>query len=78
MKAIDQPKAMYLAELALDFSNKVLVEGGDFLVKVFQGEGFDEYCKSLRAHFDKLYVRKPKASRARSREVYLLGRGYKT
>jgi len=78
MKAIDQPKAMYLAELALDFSKKVLVEGGDFLVKVFQGEGFDEYCKSLRTHFDKIYVRKPKASRARSREVYLLGRGYKT
>ena len=77
MKAIDQPKAMYLAELALDFCTKVLAEGGDFLVKVFQGEGFDEYCKSLREHFDKVYVRKPKASRPRSREVYLIGRGYK-
>ncbi len=77
MKAIDQPKAMYLAELAVDFCTRVLNQGGDFLVKVFQGEGFDEFQKTLRAHFDKVLVRKPKASRARSREVYLLARGYK-
>jgi len=78
MKAIDQPKAMYLAELALDFSLRVLNKGGDFLVKVFQGEGFDDYQKALRTHFDRVLVRKPKASRARSREVYLLARGYRT
>lgn len=77
MKAIDQPKAMYLAELAVDFCTRVLNQGGDFLVKVFQGEGFDEYQRTLREHFDKVLVRKPKASRARSREVYLLARGYK-
>ena len=78
MKAVDQPKAMYLAELALDFAKQVLAERGDMLVKVFQGEGFDAYSKEMRGHFDKLYVRKPKASRPRSREVYLLGRGYRT
>jgi 23S rRNA (uridine2552-2'-O)-methyltransferase len=77
MKAIDQPKAMYLAELALDFCVRVLKPGGDFLVKVFQGEGFDDYQRSLREHFEKLLVRKPKASRARSREVYLLARGFR-
>lgn len=77
MKAIDQPKAMYLAELAVDFCTRVLNQGGDFLVKVFQGEGFDEFQRTLREHFDKVLVRKPKASRARSREVYLLARGYK-
>ena len=78
MKAIDQPKAMYLAELALDFCQKSLTHNGDFLVKVFQGEGFDAYLQSLRSHFRKVVVRKPKASRPRSREVYLLAREYKT
>lgn len=77
MDAIDQPKGMYLAELALDFAGKVLKPGGDFLVKVFQGEGFDEYLRDLRRSFDNVVVRKPKASRARSREVYLLGRGFR-
>lgn len=77
MKAIDQPRAMYLAELALDFAGKVLPEGGNFLVKVFQGEGFDQYFKTLREKFDKVVSRKPKASRPRSREVYLLGRGFR-
>jgi len=77
MKAIDQPKAMYLAELALDFCQKSLIKNGDFLVKVFQGEGFDAYLQSLRSYFGKVVVRKPKASRPRSREVYLLAREYK-
>lgn len=74
MKAVDQPRAMYLAELALDFSRQVLKPGGGFLVKVFQGEGFDEYLKTLRAEFGSVASRKPKASRSRSREVYLLAR----
>ncbi len=78
MKAIDQPKAMYLAELALDFCLNSLAQNGDFLVKVFQGEGFDDYLQSLRSHFRKVVVRKPKASRPRSREVYLLAREYRT
>lgn len=76
MKVVDQPRAMYLAELALDFAQNNLSKGGDFLVKVFQGEGFDEYMKQLRAGFKQVLVRKPKASRSRSREVYLLARHY--
>ena len=76
MKAIDQPKAMYLAELALDFCRQAMAPGGDFLVKVFQGEGFDAYLQSVRDPFRKVLVRKPNASRPRSREVYLLGRNY--
>ena len=71
---IDQPKSMYLAELALDFAGQVLKPGGDFLIKVFQGEGFDQYVRSLRGEFRKIVTRKPKASRPRSREVYLLAR----
>ncbi len=75
--AIDQPRSMYLAELALEFAQQVLRPGGDFLTKVFQGAGFEAYLKSLRAHFAKVVTRKPKASRARSNEVYLLARGFK-
>ena len=77
MDAIDQPKSMYLAELALDLAEKVLKPGGDFLTKVFQGEGFDEYLKALRSRFGTVVTRKPKASRPRSREVYLLARNYR-
>lgn len=77
MKVVDQPRAMYLAELALDFCHRALVPGGDVLVKVFQGEGSDTYLKALREHFTQVLVRKPKASRPRSREVYLLARAYK-
>ena len=73
----DQPQAMYLVELALDMAAQVLRPGGNFLVKVFQGEGFEEYLKSMRAQFGSVVTRKPDASRARSREVYLLGRQYK-
>ena len=72
--AVDQPRAMYLAELALEFAGQVLRPGGDFLVKLFQGEGFDAYVRDVRQQFGKVVIRKPKASRPRSREVYLLAR----
>jgi len=75
--AIDQPASMYLVELALDFAVNNLSKQGCFLVKVFQGEGFDAYLKQMRDSFNKVVTRKPGASRARSREVYLLGRGLK-
>ena len=77
MKAVDQPKSMYLAELAMDFCEKALKPGGDFITKIFQGEGFDAFLKVLRENFDKVVIRKPKASRPKSREVYILGRGFK-
>lgn len=73
-RSVDQPKAMYLAELALEMADRVLRPGGDFLVKVFQGEGIDGFRTEMRRHFRQLVVRKPEASRARSNEVYLLGR----
>lgn len=75
--SIDQPSSMYLTELALDFAVNNLSKQGNFLVKVFQGEGFDAYLKAMREAFTKVITRKPEASRARSREVYLLGRGLK-
>lgn len=77
MTAVDQPRAMYLAELALAFARDWLKPGGDFLVKVFQGEGFDPFLADCRTAFDKVSIRKPAASRPRSREVYVLGRGFK-
>jgi len=77
MSAIDQPRAMYLVELALDFSFERLVLGGGFLAKVFQGEGFDEHLRQLRTAFSRVRVEKPKASRPRSREVYLLAQGFR-
>ncbi|NOQ13954.1 MAG: 23S rRNA (uridine(2552)-2'-O)-methyltransferase RlmE [Methyloprofundus sp.] len=76
-KAIDQPGAMYLCELALETAQAILVEGGSFLVKVFQGAGFEEYKKQVANSFDKVLIRKPKSSRARSNEVYILGKGFK-
>ncbi|MGD8498351.1 MAG: 23S rRNA (uridine(2552)-2'-O)-methyltransferase RlmE [Chromatiales bacterium] len=76
MGAVDQPRAMYLAELALDLCREVLRPGGDLLVKLFQGEGFDAYMAELRRVFRQVKVRKPKASRARSRELYVLARNY--
>lgn len=75
--AVDQPRMIYLCELALDFSKRVLGPKGQFLVKVFQGEGFDEYRKSFVDTFDVLKTVKPAASRPRSKEVYLLGQGRK-
>nr|WP_297461088.1 23S rRNA (uridine(2552)-2'-O)-methyltransferase RlmE [uncultured Halomonas sp.] len=77
MAAIDQPQAMYLVELALELARETLSPGGRFLAKVFQGEGFDDYLKELRGSFAKVVTRKPEASRARSREVYLLAEGFK-
>lgn len=77
MGAVDQPRAMYLVELAVDFASHALREGGTFLAKVFQGEGFDELIKALRGQYGKVIVRKPKASRPRSREVYVLAVGRK-
>ncbi|MEC9483407.1 MAG: 23S rRNA (uridine(2552)-2'-O)-methyltransferase RlmE [Halomonas sp.] len=77
MAAIDQPQAMYLVELALDLARQTLRPGGRFLAKVFQGEGFDDFLKELRSSFSRVVTRKPEASRARSREVYLLAEGYK-
>ncbi|WP_416886500.1 23S rRNA (uridine(2552)-2'-O)-methyltransferase RlmE [Marinospirillum sp.] len=77
MNAIDQPKAMYLIELALDLAQQVLKPQGTFLAKAFQGEGYDAYLKLLKEHFQQVVTRKPKASRARSREVYLLAKGFR-
>ncbi|XGA79569.1 23S rRNA (uridine(2552)-2'-O)-methyltransferase RlmE [Halomonas sp. CH40] len=77
MAAIDQPQAMYLVELALELARDTLSPGGRFLAKVFQGEGFDDYLKALRNDFQRVVTRKPDASRARSREVYLLAEGFK-
>ncbi len=76
MASVDQPRAMYLAELALDMARKVLAPGGDFLVKVFQGSGFDAFHKEVQPLFQKVLIRKPKASRPGSREVYVLARNY--
>lgn len=76
-KGVDQPGAMYLAELALDTAKTLLRKDGFFLVKVFQGEGFEAYHKEVQGLFAKTVIRKPKASRPRSNEVYLLGKGFK-
>ena len=70
--SVDQPKSMYLSELAMDMAIKTLAKNGHFFVKVFQGDGFDTYVKNARAAFKKVIIRKPKASRPRSKEVYLL------
>lgn len=74
---VDQPKAIYLAELALDMARNVLKPGGAFVCKVFQGEGFDAFMQNTRSSFKKVMTRKPNASRARSREVYSVAKGYK-
>ncbi len=73
VRAVDQPRAMYLAELALDFAGQVLTEEGSLLVKVFQGAGSEEFLGQMRAEFEQVRTRKPRASRPRSREVYVLG-----
>jgi 23S rRNA (uridine2552-2'-O)-methyltransferase len=77
MKDIDQPQLMYLAELALDLARSILKPGAGFLVKVFQGEGFEAFQHQLRNCFKSVKARKPAASRARSREMYLLAAGFK-
>ncbi|WP_127346844.1 23S rRNA (uridine(2552)-2'-O)-methyltransferase RlmE [Pseudidiomarina mangrovi] len=74
---VDQPRGMYLVELALDMCHQVLKPGGSFVVKVFHGQGFEEFLKAVRAAFTTVKTRKPDSSRARSREVYLVATGYK-
>lgn len=75
VSSVDQDRAIYLAELAMEFACEHLNAEGSFLVKVFQGSGFEDYMKTLRSRFAKVVVRKPKASRDRSSEVYLLATG---
>ncbi len=76
-KAVDQPRAMYLVELALDLCHEVLKPGGDLVCKLFQGEGSDAFIADARRQFDKVRVMKPEASRPGSREVYLVARNYR-
>lgn len=77
MSGIDQPRVMYLADLALDLVSKVLKPEGCLLIKLFQGEGFDIFLLELRKLFKQVFVRKPPASKSRSAEVYLVAKGYK-
>ncbi|MEE9397279.1 MAG: 23S rRNA (uridine(2552)-2'-O)-methyltransferase RlmE [Methylococcales bacterium] len=76
-KAVDQPRAMLLAELTFDAVQSILLPGGSMIVKVFQGDGFDQFRREVSKVFEKTEIKKPKASRARSREVYILSRGFK-
>lgn len=75
MDAVDQPRAMHLAELAMDFADGHLRTGGTFLIKLFQGTDFDGYVRELRRRYAKVVIRKPAASRKRSPEVYALAQG---
>ncbi|MFA7553925.1 MAG: 23S rRNA (uridine(2552)-2'-O)-methyltransferase RlmE [Spongiibacteraceae bacterium] len=77
VNAADQASSMYLVELALDMARQVLRPKGCFVAKVFQGEGSEEYLKDVRSSFDKVMIRKPDASRPRSREVYFVAKGFK-
>lgn len=77
IRSSDQAKAMYLSELALDFAISVLAPKGKLVVKVFQGEGFDNYLIEVKRHFSKVMVRKPKSSRSESREVYIIASDFK-
>jgi 23S rRNA (uridine2552-2'-O)-methyltransferase len=77
LKSVDQPKSMYLAELAADFARQTLRPGGKLLVKLFQGSGVDGYIAALRRQFLQVKVRKPKASRSRSPEIYVLAQGFR-
>jgi 23S rRNA (uridine2552-2'-O)-methyltransferase len=74
-QVVDQPRSIYLAELALDMCSELLAPGGNLLTKTFQGAGFEELTRSMRGQFKTVKSRKPAASRARSREVYLLAQG---
>ncbi|MFP0197842.1 23S rRNA (uridine(2552)-2'-O)-methyltransferase RlmE [Pseudomonas sp. PHC1] len=75
---VDMPKAMFLCELALDLAERILKPGGNFLIKIFQGEGFDTYLKDARKKFDKIQMIKPDSSRGSSREQYMLAWGYRS
>jgi len=77
MRAVDQPRSIYQVELAVDFAAKVLVENGDLLFKAFHGEGFEEIVRTVRGDYRKVLIRKPRASRPGSREVYVLAQGRK-
>jgi len=74
--AVDQPRSMYLAELAVEFADRILAPGGDLLVKVFQGAGFEEIIRNTRNRYGRVVTKKPKASRTRSPEIYLLARQF--
>ncbi|MFI3186441.1 MAG: 23S rRNA (uridine(2552)-2'-O)-methyltransferase RlmE [Methylococcaceae bacterium] len=76
-KGVDQPRAIYLGELALETARTLLAKDGVFLVKLFHGAGFEEFYKDVTQTFDKVVIRKPKASRPRSNEVYILAKGFK-
>ena len=76
-KSVDQARAIYLGELALDTAKTVLTKDAAFLVKLFQGEGFESFHQEVQQHFSKVVIRKPKASRPRSNEVYILAKGFK-
>ena len=76
-KGVDLPRAIYLGELALDAAKTVLSKDGSFLVKLFHGEGFESFHNEVQRHFSKVVIRKPKASRPRSNEVYILAKGFK-
>ena len=75
-KAVDQPRSMYLAELALEFATQHLNTGGSFVVKLFQGSGYSDYIVDLRSYFKQVNTFKPKASRKESKEMYALARGF--
>ncbi len=77
VNAVDQPRSMYLLELALDMARRVLRPGGSFVSKAFHGEGYEEFYRDFKTSFESPVTRKPKASRPRSREVYIVGKGFK-
>ena len=76
VESIDQPKSIYLCELSLDMARMILKSGGSFVAKVFQGDGSEAFIKDVRSSFKKVKIRKPKSSRARSREVYVVAQGF--
>jgi 23S rRNA (uridine2552-2'-O)-methyltransferase len=77
VSSADQAGSIYLIELALDMAQRVLKPNGSFVAKAFQGEGYDEFVQLVREQFQNVFIRKPEASRARSREVYVVGKGFK-
>jgi 23S rRNA (uridine2552-2'-O)-methyltransferase len=77
VESIDQPKSIYLCELSLDMARTILKQGGSFVAKVFQGDGSDAFVKDVKSSFKQVKIRKPKASRPRSREVYVVALGFK-
>ncbi|MES9941763.1 MAG: 23S rRNA (uridine(2552)-2'-O)-methyltransferase RlmE [Candidatus Thiodiazotropha sp. 6PLUC2] len=77
INSVDQPRGIYLCELALEFARETLKPGGSFVVKVFQGTGFDDYLKEMRSAFSRVVSRKPDSSRAKSREIYLVAGNFK-